>query len=260
MKMYTLEGMEVELVKKIEDGYLAKMVYSRYYEEDEEIEELCNQITFYEKLYETAPTEKYAKEVSDLTIQRDSLHKEISDLRTIKNEEEYLLNKINKFPIIKGLADYLTGDFKFHLNFSNYEILEKEKVYLSPNVKAMNLKDGGWGIYKLYYENSESGSDDKPFMVFQTKEDAVKYSRGLLINRMNQYKKNEYWSSNGLKEEHNKISYTNPVNTDTEYLRVYNEVYTFLVDREKKKQAEKIKKELEEFEAKKKKLSELEGQ
>src|SRR5690348_5668183 len=131
MKMYTLEGMEVELVKKIDEGYLAKMVYSRYYEDDEEIGEMCNQITFYENLYETAPTEKYADEVKRLIDTKNNLEKQVSELISTKRNEEALLNKVNKFPILKALAAYLTGEFKFHLRFSNYEISPKENVYLS---------------------------------------------------------------------------------------------------------------------------------
>jgi hypothetical protein len=258
MKMYTLEGMEVEVVKKIEEGYLAKMIYSRYWEEDEEVEEICNQVTFYEILYETAPTEKYADEVKRLIDTKNNLEKQVTELINKKRNEEALLNKVNKFPIIKALAAYLTGDFKFHLRFSNYEISAKENVYLSPIIKVINYKDSGWNIFTLRHENSES-YDDTPFMIFSTKEEAVDYSRGMLISRMAQYKKNEYWSASGLKEEHNKISYTNPVKEDAEYLKVYNETFAFLVDKEKKKQAEKLKKEVEEFEAKKKKLSELEG-
>lgn len=259
--MYTIDGTEVFVVKKIEEGYLAKMVYhyNGYEDEaEEEAEEICEQVNFYEKLFEQPPTEKYAKEVHNLITQRDTLHKEIAALRTIKNEEEYLLNKINKFPIIKALAAYLTGDFKFHLRFSNYEISKKENVYLSSQIKVVNYKDSGWNIFTLRHENSES-YDDTPFMIFETKEEAVEYTRKMLISRMAQHKKNEYWSSGGLKEEHNKISYTNPVKEDVEYLKVYDETMAFLADREKKKQAEKIKKELQEFEEKKKKLSELEG-
>lgn len=259
MKMYTLEGMEVQLVRKIDEGYLAKMSYSNYYnEDDEEIEELCSHITFYEKLYKIAPTEKYAVEVKALATERDNLETEINKLKELKRTEEFLLNKINRFPILKTLAAYLTEDFEFYLSFSNYEIKTKSNVYLSSRIKVMNYKDSGWNIFTLRSENCES-YDDTAFMVFSTKDEAIEYSKKMLITRMAAYKKNEYWSASGLKDEHNKISYTNPVKENAEYLKAYNETYDFLLDREKKKKADQLKKELEEFEAKKKKLAELEG-
>lgn len=262
MKMYTIDGTEVFVVKKIEDGYLAKQIYSNngYDEEDEvEIEEICEYVVFYEKLYEKPLTEKYAKEVSTLISEKDKLEIEISNLKRLKSEEEYLLNKINKFPILKKLADYLTGDFKFYMDFSRYEILPKEKVWLPTNVKVVNFKSDGWCLYKLRHENSE-GYDDTPFMIFNTIEEAVEHSREMLTARMQQYKKNEYWSSRGLKEEHDKISYTNPVKQDAKYLEAYNETLSFLVDKEKKKEAERLQKEIEEFENKKKKLESLSSQ
>lgn len=257
--MYTIDGTEVFVIKQIEDGYLAKQIYSYngYHEEDEgEIEEMCEQIGFYEKLYEKPLTEKYAKEVNALILEKDKLEIEISNLKRLKSEEEYLLNKINRFPILKKLADYLTGDFKLHMDFSRYEIQPKENFYVSSNVKVINLKSKGWCLYKLHSEDSES-YDDTPFMIFNTTEEAVEYSRKMLIVRMEQYKKNVYWSSKAFKEEHEKISYTNPVKNDPKYLEAYNEVLSFLIAREKKKESEKLQKEIEEFEAKKKKLESL---
>lgn len=259
--MYTIDGTEVLVVKKIEEGYLAKQIYSyNGYDEDneEEIEEMCEQVVFYEKLYEKPLTEKYAKEVSDLISEKDKLESDISNLQRLKREEEYLLNKINRFPILKKLADYLTEDFKFYMDFSNYEILPKEKMYISSNVKVVNFKSDGWCLYKLRNENSDS-YEDRPFMIFNTIDEAVEYSRTHLIARMQQYKKNEYWGSGTFKDEHNKISYTNPVTKDPKYIEVYNDTLAFLIDRENKRAAEKLKKEIEEFEKKKEQLEKLEG-
>jgi len=257
-KMYTIDGMEVSVVKKIEDGFLAKQIYVyNGYEEDEgEVEEVSEQIIFYDKLYEKPLTEKYAKEVSALISEKDKLETEISNLKILKTEEETLLNKINKFPILKKLADYFTWDFKFHMDFSRYEILPKEKVWLSPNVKVVNFKSNGWCLYKLRHEDSDN-YDDTPFMIFNTTEEAVEYSRKMLIARMEQYKENEYWGSKGFKDEHDKISCTNPVKEDKEYLDAYNEVFSFLVAREKKRGAEKLQKEIEELEKKRKQFEEL---
>jgi len=256
--MYTIDGTEVLVVKKIEEGYLAKPIYYQNWDdEDDEIEEACEQVVFYEKLYEKPLTEKYAKEVNMLITEKNKLELEISNLKRLKSEEEYLLNKINKFPILKKLADYLTGDFKFHMDFNRYEIQPKEKVWLSPNVKVVNFHSDGWCLYKLRNENTDSSYDDTPFMIFNTIEEAVDYSRERLVKRMQHYKKSEYWSSGGLKEEHEKISYTNPVKQDAKYLEAYNETLDFLIDREKKRAAEKLKKEIEEFEQKKKKLESL---
>ena len=256
--MYTIEGVEVFVVKKIEEGYLAKLIYcyNGYDEDEDEIDEMCEQVVFYEKLYDKPLTEKYANEVNTLISEKDKLELEISNLKILKSEEEYLLNKINKFPILKKLADYLTGDFKFYMDFSRYEITPKEKTWLSTNVKVVNFKSDGWCLYKLRSENSE-GYDDTPFMIFNTVEEAVDFSRTMRIAILQKYKKNEYWSSNTLIEEHDKISYTNPVKKDAKYLEAYNEMLSFLIDREQKREAEKLKKEIEELENKKRRLENL---
>ena len=259
MKMYTIEGAEVLLVKKIEEGYLAKPLYSYdgYDDEtEEEIAEMSEQIVFYEKLYENPLTEKYEKGITDLISEKEKLENEISVLKKLKSEEEYLLNKINKFPILKKLADYLTGDFKLYMNFSDYEIKPKENAWLSPNVKVVNFKSDGWCLYKLRNENSDS-YDDTPFMIFNTIEEAVEHARKALIVKMEQYKRNEYWGSGTFQDEYNKISRSNPVKTDAKYLEAYNETLEFLKDRERKREAEKLKKEIEAFEAKKKQLEGL---
>jgi hypothetical protein len=259
MKMYTIDGTEVSVVKKIEEGYLAKNIYhyNGYNEEDEgEVEELCNEVNFYEKLYETPPTVKYAKEVQELITKRDALNKEIEALQIIKSNEKTTLNKISNWPFLKSLTSYLTKSFSFYLDFDRYEIEKIDKCYWSTQIKAVNFRSGGWVFYKLRNENSDS-YDDRPFMVFDTIDECVEYSRTRLIADYGSYRKNEYWGSKGLKEAHDKISSTNPVKQDAKYLEVYNDTLSFLIDRETKREAEKLKKEIEEFETKKKKLESL---
>lgn len=259
MKMYTIDGVEVSVVKKIEEGYLAKMVYhyNGYIEEDEdEIGEICDQINFYEKLYEKPPIEKYAKEVNSLIAEREELESKISALKKLKSDEEFLLNKINKFPILKKLADYLTGDFKLYMDFDRYEIVTKDRAYLPNNVKVVNFTKKGWCLYKLRSEDSDS-YDDTPFMIFNTTEEAVEFSRDLIIAKMEQYRKNDYWDSRGLKEVFDKISYTNPVKKDEKLIEVYNSVFLFVTEREKKRAADKLREEIEAFEKKKKQLEQL---
>ena len=257
--MYTIDGTEVFVVKKIEDGYLAKQIY--YYngheEEDEsDIEEMSEQIVFYEKLYEKPFTEKYAKEVNLLTEEKNKLEKAIADLRKLKSEEEYLLNKINKFPVLKKLADYLTGDFKLYMSFSDFEIIPKEKAWFHTNVKVVNFRSTGWCLYRLRNENSDS-YDDTPFMIFNTTEEAVEFTRNMLIESIQQFKKHEYWGSDTLKDKYRKISSSNPVKEDSKLLEVYNETLAFVIKREQDREKEKLRKELEDLEAKKKKLESL---
>lgn len=256
--MFTIEGTEVQVVRKLEDGYLAKLVYSyNGYEDEDELEAICDQIVFYDNLYENPPTEKYAKEIGVLIKERDALSEEIGKLQRIKNDEKSTLNKINNYPFVKRLVDYLTGNFAYHLDYDRYEVSDKDRVFHDSRIKIVNFKDGGWQFYRMRSEHSDS-YDDRPFMVFSTMEEVLEHSRERLIVRVRQYKNNEYWSSKSLKEEHEKIHYKNPVKEDAEYLAAYNEVYAFLVDREKKKEADKLKKEIEEFEAKKKKLETIE--
>lgn len=259
MKMYTIDGNEVFVVKKIEDGYLAKIIYcyNGYdSEDDNELEAICNEIVFYDQLFEQPPTHKYADEVKKLKKEIDSLHETIRKLVHTKNAESAAMSKIHNYPFIQTLVDYLNGDFKYYIALDGrYQIDEKNSVYLTTKVKAVNTKSG-WGIYKLRSEGYES-YDDFPFMIFQNMEDAIAFCKSKLIETLEQYKKHQYTQAKSIKEIHDKIWYKNPVKEDPEYLQAYNETLNYIIEREKIKEAEKIKAEIEELENKKKKLQEL---
>jgi hypothetical protein len=257
--MYTQDGTEVMVVKKIEDGYLAKIIYYTGIDEDDyddEIEDVCEQVVFYEKLYENPPTEKLSKEVKELKSEIESLSSKISELKQLKNTEEYLLNKISKYPIIKQLADYLTGNFNFVLFIRTMEVKKKSSVYISSFIRTSNSKNETYALYELKNEYYISDSDDKPFMVFETEEELLIEAKRRLIEKFKNAEFN-YNKVSNLKQWFDAISSTCSVKKDEDFLNVYESKLKVWEAEENKERQEKLKKELEELEKKKNELKKL---
>src|SRR5580693_9358945 len=127
MKMYTAEGQVVEMIKKLDQGYLGKIMYEEYRSEDEEgdFEMECvadDKILFFDTLYEKPLTEAYATEVKKLKSEISKLHQEIDDLGNTKRIEKGLLGKVSQYPFVKAIVDYLTGDYEFILFLRNYSV------------------------------------------------------------------------------------------------------------------------------------------
>lgn len=178
MKMYTKDGAEVLLFKKIEDGYLAKQIYyNSIDDEGEEIDNVQEEILFYEKLYHNPPTEKLAKEVEVLKKEAEILSSKITELKQLKSTEECLLNKISKFYIIKQLADYLTGNFKFVLFLNTMESRKRDSIYISQYIRTSISKNEPFALYELKNEYYISDSDDKPLWFLKLRKNSLSKQR-----------------------------------------------------------------------------------
>jgi len=258
MKMYTVDGQEVELVKKINEGYLARLVYCDDYDDEglsEDDEFVDDDIHFFKNLYDNAPIEKYAKEVSELKIQTEKLKKQISELASKKRSEESLLNKVSKFPIVQQLVDYITGDFKFILYISNFEMKTKESVYNSPYVAMAHTINSGYCLYRLRNDSYPSYSDDIKFLVFKTKEETTDYSKKEILTRIKKYK-STYNASSNFKEMFDKIDRSCPAKSDPDVVSAYKDKLKELTEIENKEKEEKLNKEMEELLKKQQKLQE----
>ena len=262
--MYTPDGIAVKMEKKIEGGYLARIIYDQmdygdYDEDDEDAEPMIteygagDQLMFYPELSEHPLTLQYAKEVADLQKEAIRLSNEISDLREQKRSEEGLLNKIAKFPFIQKLVEYVTGDFEFILNLGNYEVDKKSQRYNGPFVKAMNVKDGGWGLYRLKSDNYSSG-EDRPFLCFQTIEEVNAYVKAALLDTITAWKPGIYNLTHSFKEWYSKIHYQQVMKDDTEVVAAYKIKLDELAKIESQQQADALDKQMQELEERKRKL------
>lgn len=256
--MYTQDGQEVELVRKIDEGYLAKLVYCNddfddNYDDDSDF--IDDDIHFFTILFESAPTEKYAKEVEKLKAEADALDVKINELRQLKYSEESLISKVSKFPIVQQLVDYITGDFKFVLYLSDLEIKPKEQVYQSPHVAMAHTINSGYCLYKLRNDNYPSYSDDIKFLVFKTKELADDYSKKEILTRIKKYK-STYNAPSNFKEMFDKIDRSCSAKSDQEVVNAYKEKFKELTEIENKEKEEKLNKEMEELIKKQQKLQE----
>lgn len=260
MKMYTRDGQAVEVTKKIEDGYLAKIIYEGYSEDFDQGEEpdysLGEQIIFFAELFEIPQTEAYALEVKKLKEEADALRGVIADLKAQKENEANLLNQIAKYPFIAKLVQYVTGDFKYILSLTNYEVIDKGKIYNGPYVKVMNTEGQGWGLYKLAH-NTYSSNEDSPFLCFQTIEEANAYVKESLIKTIGAYKDSLYSSPQNLKDWFEKIHYQQKMKYDPEVTDAFNEKLSELTKLFAKRRADDLQKKLQDLEAQKKELENL---
>src|SRR5277367_1613726 len=136
MKMYTPDGQAVQMIQKIEQGYLGKIIYEDLCADEEEGEFTAeyiadDKILFFEVLLDSPLTEAYATEVKKFKREQQKLQEEIDNLRNIKRSEEGLLHKISKFPFVQKLVDYVTGDYQFVLYLRDYDVRLRQNIWTS---------------------------------------------------------------------------------------------------------------------------------
>jgi len=256
--MYTIDGQSVEVVKKIEDGYLAKMVYESYSEDSEDYEEVVSdQVLYFPNLFDKPVIEKYADEVKKLKAQETELALSIDRLQAAKRSEEGLLNKISKFPFIAALVGYVTGEYEFILHLNSLKVVKKSSYYASPNVKVMNLKSSGWQMAVLSSDYYDSDRDDTPFLPFMTMEDLNAYAKDFMIKKIGSFTSKDYNNSRGLEEWHRNISDSCTVKNDPSVLAYLKSKLSEMKSTEAIRDKERINKEIEEKKKQLEKLTQL---
>lgn len=245
MKKYLINGQEVCLIREVEGGFLYSPIYISYDNESDYVDDSV--IYFADKLYDTPPKEKIHQDIIDLTIQKEVLNKDISDIQRLKNQEKSLLGKVKQIDFIQCLLDYINGDFNFVLRMDTMEIKGKDSVYISPYIKITNTKKRGWSLYVLRSENYED-YDDRAIRVFKTFDVAQSYAKSVLINNLkwNTEKSNYPWRSDVIKDWYNKINYTSKLKDDEDLKKVYLQKFGEAKLKEDKDKKEKLQKEIEE--------------
>lgn len=261
--MYTKDGAEVRVIRKIEEGYLAQYVYQRDEEHEGYYTELSDQVILFSELFEKAPTQKYADEVTALQIKANglketitSLKEEIRGIKYVKAQEENTIKTISKYPIFKQLADYLTGEFKYVLWLKNLDVRKKESHYNTHEVRVSKKDEGVFAIYELRHKEYWSDSDDRPFLVFQSEEEANQYAKEVLIKRIKNYS-STYNRVSNLKSLWSSFSFQSPLLKDADVLEVYQNKLKQFQNLEDKERADKLREELKQADQKRKELESL---
>ncbi len=254
--MYTIDGEEVELFKEIEDGFLAKPIFSEYNWEDEddgeEVKSVSDKINFYPILFKNPPIERFADDIVKLKKEANKISEEIGELERTRESEKSLLHKISKYPFVQTMVDYLTGDFSFILDMQDYEVRKKEQSYNTNFIKVTNTKSYGWALYKMRNDSYDS-SDDRKFRIFKTMEELLSFCKGHLTSELNRWSSN--WSrADGFKKWFGSIHHSNPCKDDPDFKAMYEAKYKRLVDEDKEAAAAQIKKEMDALEEKRNKL------
>jgi len=270
MKMYTKDGREVLVVRQIEGGYLAKEVFefcSDFDDEGDGPEE--NGITtgdttlFFKELYEKAPTEKYAAEVASLQKEVEALGNRISELQVKASEEQATLGKISKFPILQMMADYLTGDFEFIVFLRDLTLSPKRSVYIPPNIAVMvevaNPSKAGWSMRLLGSDYNYRDLYDKPFFPFKTVEDAVKFIKEDMLNRIKKWSYDWNDKAGRFKTMFDDLSLTSGVKKDPDVIQAYQEKFEKLKALDNAEKAKKLQADIEDLEKKRKELEKIQS-
>lgn len=253
MEMYTKEGQEVRMIKKIEDGYLAKEIYGWSDEEGEEIE--SEQTVFYSELFEKPLIKKYSDEVTKLKQTTKDLNDEIHQLIRKRDSDEHLLNKVSKLPIVQQLVDYINGDFEFVVLLRDLNIKDKNSIYKSPYVTMSHLKKGGYHLSFISSDYYTSHLDDRKFLCFKTKKEAEEYSRNQLLERINNFDSN-YNKSHNLKCLLQNINSSCKSKSDKGVLEIFYTKMALLLKQEKVEKQQKLDEQIEELKKKQKAIEE----
>lgn len=261
--MFTQDGLEVEVVREIDGGYLAKQVYYNPVDvNDDEINayEKWNgdAVMFYEQLFDSAPIEKYADEIIKLKKEIDTVQADLDRVKNLRNNEQSLISKISKFPILQQLADYLTKDFSFVLYLNDLRWEKKDAAFHSPFIRTGNSATIPFALYKLSSERYFSENDDKPFMVFKTHEEMTEVAKAVLYDKVNKWTSN-YNMIQGFRMMFSSISSTCIAKTDAAIVALYEKKLKLFTDIENKEKSEKLKQEVAALEAKVKELNQLEN-
>jgi hypothetical protein len=202
---YLADGREIEVIKKIEDGYLVKQTWQFHGEGDEEDDdkEFTGEIEFFPKVYNKPPTEKLAAEVIALNKEIHSLHEQLSGLKHLKETEKSLLNSISKIPGLESIVNYLKGDFKYLLYLDNLTIKSYDEVYHKQEFQIIMDRSG-----KLIFKTDSY--DGKAIITFQNKEDADAERRRLFIERISTAP-NYRWLESYAKEYYNRDLMIDPI-------------------------------------------------
>lgn len=220
MEKYLLNGQAVYVIKKINGGWLYQNLWT---DDENEDSYLDDSVTYFaERLYDTPPVEKYHKEIKELQEKIEQLKCETENIRQLKNTEKSLLTEIKNRDFVQCLVDYMNGDFNFVLFLPKMELRTKDSMYISPFVKIINRKGGGYSLYVLRNENYED-YDDSPIMVFKTIESAKDYAKSKLINelRYNTEKSNYPWRSDVIKRWFDDIHNTCGLKNDPDIKAIY---------------------------------------
>jgi hypothetical protein len=245
MEKYLANGQAVKLIKVINGGYLFQNLWNDPDYNDEYTDESVTYFT--DTLFDSPPVEKYHKEVLELQNQIKRLQKERDEIQQLKHKEKSLLAEIKNRDFIQCLVDYMNGNFEWLLRLDTMEICEKDKVYISPNIKLTNKEKKGYELFIMRSADYDSW-DDRPIMVFKTFEDDQKFAKQALIDRLvfatekQQYK----WSSSNIKDWFNDIHHSVKLNEDKDILEIYARKYDETKLREDAEKKLKIQQEIEE--------------
>ena len=112
VKMYLPDGRQVNLIQKLDSGFLCEYVYSH---EDWEGEPrgYRDEVFIAPEIYEQAPTATYDARISELRTTIDQLANKERELRTriseIESNERTRLAKFGKFRALRQLEDFIEG-------------------------------------------------------------------------------------------------------------------------------------------------------
>lgn len=245
MEKYLKNGQQVNLIREVDGGYLYQNLWNDpdYYEEyvDE------SEIYFTDKLYDTPPMEKYHKEILELHDQIDKLQKERDEIQQLRNKEKSLLKEIRNRDFIQCLVDYINGDFEYVLKLDTMEICEKNKIYISQNIKLTNKEKSGYELFVLRNASYENW-DDRPIKVFKTFEDAQKFAKKTLIDKLvyATEKSNYRWGSSNINDWLKNIHYSVKLSEDKDINEIYHTKFNEAKSKEDAEKKLKIQKEIEE--------------
>lgn len=247
---YTEDGQEVVVVREVEGGYLVNHVYDySHFSEDEGVE-VSEQIVFYEKVYDKAPTFQLSEEIKELTQQKEEIEALITDLKETAWREKQMMSKMTNFPILSILYNYLTDNYTHLVNINTLQIYRRQGIFNTNNITVSSL-GGEWSI-RRHDGNYLSDSDSK-VVVFQSEEEAVSYTKNRALDILKSQFNWQYATSANLKDCYQK--FPDKLRADQEVKHFYESKFSELQTKENEKSKKLAEEELKKAQDKLAKLT-----
>lgn len=193
---YLESGQEVRVIEKVGNRWLVEPILHC----DEFNEPFMGNEFIADKVFDTAPVEKYCAEIDSLNNKikenRKILGEIASEMHNSKKELDGLFKELEKIPALKNLKSVLDGDFKYFANVDDYQgpsikesltLLDSDDSRFDANQKLLTLygKTKGDLSWKLNQYSDGSGHSNKTVMPCKTHEEAMKFIKDRCLEYVN---------------------------------------------------------------------------
>lgn len=266
MTKYTKHGVQVLVIGEAnvgeDKGFIAKPIYTYT---DEDSDEGLNEAPQYyssKELFDIPPTLMYDNRIAELKRNIEGLEMsyldksnkisdKINEINAAEKKLRELKNMMPKFaehPILEMVYRYIMGEYEWVLRLDNLQIDGKGGLRFWENF-SVKKGDMGYYLHTQYSEDLGYHDQTRNIMVFATQEEAKVVVKNRVLARLR--------GAADQKPQYIQELFSGILRNDKDVIELRERLVKAATERENKALADKLKKEIEEFEVKKKELDKL---